>query len=150
MKNGSSEFSVVFSKEQNNPQQVGNEMVSTVVARVSEDIRECIKAVNDRIFIGFSACKVFDRFYVKSCAACHRFGHYHAECESAPCCGYCGAADHTSQQCQIHQQKKQDKYKCVTLFVEIFARTNFRASALRENWKFSRVLIFAHLYIFEF
>ena len=38
----------------------------------------------------------------------------------------------------------------VTLFVEIFARTNFRASALRENWKFSRVLIFAHLYIFKF
>ena len=40
--------------------------------------------------------------------------------------------------------------KLITLFVEIFARTNFRASALRENWKFSRVLIFAHLYIFEF
>ena len=36
-----------------------------------------------------------------------------------------------------------------TLFVEIFARTNFCASALRENWKFSRVLIFAHLYIFK-
>jgi len=32
-----------------------------------------------------------------------------------------------------------------TLFVLIFARTNFRALRLRENKKFSRGLIFAHL-----
>ena len=112
--NGSSEFSVVFSREQRNPQhRVGDEMVSMVVARVSEDIRECLKAVNDRVYIGFTACRVFDRFYVKSCAACHRFGHYHAECESVPCCGYCGDEDHTSQQCQIQQHKEQNKYQCV-------------------------------------
>ena len=90
-----------------------DETVSVIVARISEDIRECLKANNDRVYIGFTACRVFDRFYVKSCASCHRFGHYHAECDSKPCCGYCGDEDHSSQQCPIHQQKDPAKYKCV-------------------------------------
>ena len=37
----------------------------------------------------------------------------------------------------------------LTLFVESFVRTNFRALALRENRKFLLVLIFAHLQIFK-
>ena len=37
-----------------------------------------------------------------------------------------------------------------TLFVEIFALTNFRALALRENRKFSREFIFEHLQILSF
>ena len=39
----------------------------------------------------------------------------------------------------------------ITLFVEIFARTYFRALlALRENWKFSHVFILAHLQVLRF
>ena len=39
---------------------------------------------------------------------------------------------------------------CYTLFVEFFARTNFRALALREMRKILRGFIFAHLQIYRF
>ena len=84
-----------------------------VVARVSDRIRDALKANNDRVFIGFSSYRVFDRFYVKSCASCHRFGHYHANCSSTPSCGYCCSPDHTSEHCPLREDKDPSKYKCI-------------------------------------
>ena len=113
------EFSIVFSKEHEMRPGFGrdlegeNNTVHQIVARVSEGIREAIKAAGDKIFVGLSSHRVFDRFYVKSCAQCHRFGHYHAQCQASACCGYCGAENHTSRDCPIHQSKEQDKYSCV-------------------------------------
>ena len=104
----------MFTKELEN-KSLGRETETLyqVVARVSEDIREIIKSNNDRIFIGLTSHPIFDRFYVKSCSSCHRFGHYHAECSSTPCCGYCSAEDHISQDCPLYRTKDQTKYKCV-------------------------------------
>ena len=84
-----------------------------VVARVSEDIRDVLKTNNDRIFIGFSAHRIFDHFYVKTCSKCHSFGHYHAECSNNPCCGYCSSEDHVSDDCPVKAEKDVAKYKCV-------------------------------------
>ena len=105
----------MFTKEQDNAKHSFGEdsPVHQIVARVSDDIRDILKAKGDMIYIGFSAHRVFDRFYVKSCAKCHRFGHYHAECQNDPCCGYCGDEGHESKDCHIHRQKDQDKYSCV-------------------------------------
>ena len=50
---------------------------------------------------------------MKSSVKFHRFGHYHADCKSDPCCGYCGDKDNESKDCQAHHQKDQDKYHCV-------------------------------------
>lgn len=112
-----SEFSVVFAKERKHDFKGSvyheNDTVHQVVVRISEDIREILKLSGDKLFIGFSALRVFDRFYVKSCAQCHRFGHYHADCNSTPCCGYCGATNHTSKECHVHRAKDQENYKCV-------------------------------------
>ena len=111
-----SEFSIVFNKVQEDIQRRSfgeSGPVHHVVARVSGDIRDMLKANKDRLYIGCSSYRVYDRFYVKSCAKCHRFGHYHAECDSDPCCGYCGDEDHESKDCQAHHQKDQDKYHCV-------------------------------------
>ena len=112
-----SEFTVVFAKEQKleNRQNVDTESdnVHQVVVRVGEDIRDILKSAGDKIYIGFSSLRVFDRFYVKSCANCHKFGHYHAECEHNPCCGYCSDTNHASKDCPIHKTKDETKYKCV-------------------------------------
>ena len=86
IENGS-EFSVVFSREQAKSQHTphiekGDRIGYQLVLRVSEEIRRIIKTNGDRIFMGFNSHRVFDRFYVKSCVKCHRFGHYHAECTS--------------------------------------------------------------------
>ena len=114
-----SEFSIVFKKEHNvNYGKNGLvldrvEKAFNIVARVSDDIREALKAANDKLYIGFTSHKVTDRFYVKSCAACHRFGHYHKDCTTTACCGYCGSESHESKHCPVHQDKLQANYKCV-------------------------------------
>ena len=50
-----------------------------VVIRLANEIRDLLKANNDRIYYGTTVHRVIDRFYIKSCAKCHKFGHYHAE-----------------------------------------------------------------------
>ena len=107
---GGSEFSIVFTKQHEmRPGFKHSEDNGQIVARVSEDIRNVIKSTGDKIFVGLSSHRVFDRFYVKSCAQCHRYGHDHADCQSTPCCGYCGSENHSSKDCPIHQAKEETK-----------------------------------------
>ena len=86
-----------------------------MVIRVADEIREIIKAKNDRLFLGFTAHSVIDRFYIKNYAKCHRFGHYRAECNSKPCCGFCQIEDHASEQCPLRDDDGNDttKFKCI-------------------------------------
>ena len=108
-------FSREQSKSQHTPHiEKGDRIGYQLVLRVSEEIRRIIETNGDRIFMGFNSHRVFDRFYVKSCAKCHRFGQYHAKCTSKSCCDYCGGEDHASEQCDVHHDEKdQSKYKCV-------------------------------------
>ena len=114
LENGS-QFSVVYTKEQrqNDTDEDGETKEFQVVARVSDDIRSIIKANGDKIFLGFKSLRVVDRFYVKSCSKCHKFGHYHADCTSIACCGFCCSEEHDSQNCPIHQAKDHTNYKCI-------------------------------------
>ena len=116
-----SEFSVVFTKEPKIASYLhadrfgrGSENAGhLVVIRIGNDIRDVLKANNDKIFLGFNAHRVMDRFYVKSCGKCHKFGHYHADCPStSSCCGFCLAEDHTSEQCEIAKDKDYASFKC--------------------------------------
>ena len=116
-----SEFSVVFTREPKvasylQADRTGKGSENTghlVVVRIGNDIRDVLKANNDKIFIGFLAHRVMDRFYVKSSGKCHKFGHYHADCTaSSGCCGFCLDEDHTSEQCEIAKNKDHSKFKC--------------------------------------
>lgn len=109
-----SEFSVVFTKKNMNKSQSDDKEAGyLIVMRVGNDIRDALKSEGDRIFIGFSSYRVMDRVYIKSCAKCHKFGHYHAECTNAECCGYCMSEDHTSEQCPVRVEKDHSKFKCI-------------------------------------
>ena len=106
-----SEFSVVFSKKLEQSGDDESVERSQVVARVSDNIRDALKANNDRIFMGFDSYRVFDGFYIKSCA---KFGHYHADCDvTTLSCGYCCSHDHTSEHCPIREEKDTSKFKCI-------------------------------------
>ena len=108
-----SEFSVVFTRKNKGQEEVEDEELRhMIVLRVGDDIRDTLKAEGDRIFIGFSSYRVMDRVYIKSCAKCHKFGHYHAECENNECCGYCLSENHTSQRCPVRDGKDNTKFKC--------------------------------------
>lgn len=109
-----SHFSVVFSKEhkKGDLRENGQPKEFLIVARVSDDIRSVINANGNKIFLGFNSHLVVDRFYVRSCSKCHKFGHYHADCTSNQICGYCCSENHDSQNCPIHREKNCARYKC--------------------------------------
>ena len=102
-----SEFSIVYNKSP-----VGENKYHQVVARVSEEIRKVIKGNRDRIHADLSAYRVVDRFYVKRCNNCQKFGHYEKDCEENVCCGYCSKA-HKSTDCQEVAKENHKEHQCV-------------------------------------
>ena len=106
-----STFTVLFSKQK--LVSSGEDPTYIVVIRVSPEIRDLLKKCGDRIYLGFTSYKVEDRFYVKTCNKCHRFGHYHAECTHKACCGYCASEDHSSDNCSVKANKDFSQYRCV-------------------------------------
>ena len=90
--------------------------LSYVVVRISEDISKLTKTNGNRIFIGLTSHRVTDRFYVKACAKCHRYGHYHAEGSKKACCGYSYSDisdEHGSKECPVYESQKIAEFKCV-------------------------------------
>ena len=88
-------FNVIFMKP---PNGVYNNF--QIVARVSPKIRDAISAHWNRLFIGATSVRVYDRFYVKRCNKCNKFGHYKDNCtETTSSCGICGVQGHESETC---------------------------------------------------
>ena len=68
--------------------------------RVSNNIRQFIEIIGDRLYIGLQSCKVHDHFFVKRCNNCQKFGHYVSECKAQkPTCGICASEDHQTKDC---------------------------------------------------
>ena len=109
-----SEFTIVFSKkprdQQNRTGDVDNNF--QVVARVSDDVRRVIKSENDRVYIDLVAHRVVDRFYIKRCNRCQKFGHYEKDCSNGLCCGYCHG-EHKSTECEEVRPGDFEHYKCI-------------------------------------
>ena len=99
-----SEFNIVYSKAP-----LPGKSYFQVVARVSDDIRSSIRSAGNLLYHDLCALKVVDRFFVKRCNKCQRFGHYENECENNACCGYCKQS-HSSKDCEL---KDNDSHKCI-------------------------------------
>ena len=82
-----------------------------IVARVSPKIRDAITAHWNKLYIGATSVRVYDRFYVKRCNKCNRFGHYKDTCSEAPACGICGAEDHESEAC--NHKTDTSRHSCI-------------------------------------
>ena len=71
-----------------------------VFASVSETLREGFKKSKDKVIMGVTSCKVYDRVQTKRCNNCQMFGHFMANCPTAstPACGKC-SGDHATKDC---------------------------------------------------
>ena len=74
--------------------------VFQAVASVSSILRDGLRSNNDKVVIGLTSCKVYDKKQVKRCYNCQDFGHIAKDCPShtVPSCGKCGE-NHRTDQC---------------------------------------------------
>ena len=98
-----SEFSIIFSKD---PKDSEKYDTFQIVARVSEDIRDILRKNNDFIYVDLSSYRVVDRFYIKRCNKCLKFGNYEKDYKNYLCCAY-----HRSNECQ-EVDGDDRKYEC--------------------------------------
>lgn len=83
----------------------------SVVVKLSCKIRDSIRSNRNRVFIGITSCRVYDRFFVKRCNKCQEFGHYKNNCTKQDVCGYCGG-NHPSEGCSLKISPDPTKLKC--------------------------------------
>lgn len=68
--------------------------------RVSNNIRQFIENIGNRLYVGLQSCKVHDHFFVKRCNYCQKYGHFAGDCKAEkPTCGICESHDHQSKDC---------------------------------------------------
>ena len=72
---------------------------------VSAALRDGIKQFGDKITLGLTSCKVYNRFHVKRCNKCQLFGHYAKDCTSLEVyCAKC-AGNHETDSCSSNEKK---------------------------------------------
>ena len=71
------------------------------VMKMSPDVRKAIVSSGNRVFLGLTSCRAFDRFWATQCHHCQKFGHTRDRCpakNASPVCGFC-AGSHISSDC---------------------------------------------------
>lgn len=86
------------------------------VIHVAPEIRESIKASDDKVYLGLEVHHVRDRIHVIQCYHCQEYGHMSGSrfCKKkdlAPTCFYC-AGSHASKDCTYKSEKTTQKIKC--------------------------------------
>ena len=77
-----------------------NSSLSQVVFKVSSRFRELVKNHGDRFLVGMKGCPVYDRFFVKRCFSCQKYGHIHSKCPTPTkkVCAAC-SGEHDTRDC---------------------------------------------------
>ena len=85
------------------------------IVRVHPDILAVIKTMRYRLYLDFASCRVSDRFHVKQCYRCQKFGHRNDACplklKNSHICRFC-AEGHESSKCELKNTNSKTQYKC--------------------------------------
>ena len=86
-------LSLVFTREKE-----GRKMA---VLKLSPEVRSVVVGNDNRLFLGLSSCRVYDRFWANQCRHCQKFSHSTERCptkNTSPVCRFC-AGGHLSASC---------------------------------------------------
>ena len=77
-----------------------------MLASISPILRDGLEKYKNKIVIGLSSCKVYDRSQTKRCNNCQHYGHFAKECPTPeePVCGKCGG-NHRTDGCNSGESK---------------------------------------------
>ena len=62
------------------------------VIKMSPDVSNAIARSGNRVFLGLTSCRAFDRFWATQCRHCQKFGHTKDRCpakNTSPTCSFC-------------------------------------------------------------
>ena len=79
--------------------------LQSIILEVTAEIHKYIKENNNRIFVGYQNCKVFDIINVAPCIKCGRHGHNKLKCRNEPACLKC-AGNHKTINCSGEMENK--------------------------------------------
>ena len=84
-----------------------NETCFQAFCDISTVLREGFSHYNDKLTLGLKSCKVYDRYNIKRCYNCQKFGHYAKECptKDVPTCGKCSEEGHNTRDCEEQEDK---------------------------------------------
>ena len=83
------------------------------MVRVSPAIRDAIHNHWNKLNIGATCVRVHDRFYIKRCNRCNKFGHYKDKCSEASSCGTCTSEVHETDVCPNKNKEGTAHLKCI-------------------------------------
>ena len=66
-----------------------------VIGKVSDSVRNILSKHGDKLLIGLYSCKVYERYSVKRCSRCQKFGHWWRESQNEYACAKCGKGHET-------------------------------------------------------
>ena len=78
-----------------------------LVFKCDPEVRKAIHDHNDEIKLAFAVYHVRDRYHVRICSYCQRFGHLEKDCphkNQDPYCGKCGE-NHATKDCEADHEK---------------------------------------------
>ena len=67
------------------------------VLKMSPEVRNAIARSGNRVFLGLTSCRTFDRFWSTQCRHYHKFGHTKERCptkNTSPACDFCAGPPH--------------------------------------------------------
>ena len=73
---------------------------------VSAVLHEGFHHYNEKVTLGLMPCKIYDRYNIKRCFNCQKFGHYIKDCptKDEPICGKC-SENHPTKDCESESRK---------------------------------------------
>ena len=83
-----------------------NPSIFQAFASVSESLRKGFDNYKDKVTVGLTSCKIYDRFHVKRCNNCQGIGHYYKECPTPDetRCAKC-SLNHPTNSCTATESK---------------------------------------------
>ena len=66
-----------------------------IIGKVTDNVRNILSKYDDRLLMGMYSCKVYERYSVKRCSKCQKFGHWWRECQNEYACAKCGKGHET-------------------------------------------------------
>ena len=98
-------------------------LVFQAFATVSESLRKGFANYKDKVTVGLTNCKIYDRFHVKRCNNCQELGHFYKECPTpdVASCAKCSLG-HSTNSCVSESRKCKN---CVKAGIENHEHATF-------------------------